>query len=201
MTLFDKKSNLINYLQQDIIKIDGKKIFLNPFLYSRNFDDKTNIWLRESGQISHLDIVKNRDRFYPELKWDHITKDEKYIKDLTIEFFLKTLYLINTYHPNLNSNDLIQIEKKLSMNKRFAFEKWIKKSLIKKAKLLLKEKRELNKKFFIHNWKKWLSIKETKKAIWPVFVIIMISFIAGWFAGLSKNSCNPYFESTFNKKL
>ena len=201
LTLFDKKNNLINNLQQDIIKIDDKKIFLNPFLYSKNFDDKTNRWLRETGQISHLNILKNRDRFYPELKWEYLSNDEKYIKDLTVEFFLKTLYLINKYHPNLNSNHLIEIEKKLFMNKRVAFEKWIRKSVAKKAKLLDKEKRDLNKKIFIHSWKKWLYIKETKKAIWPVFVIIMLSFIIGWFAGVSKNSCNPYFESSNNNKL
>ena len=199
MTLFDKKNNLINNLQQDIIKIEGKKIFLNPFLYTRNFDDETNKWLRESGQISHLTIVQNRYRFYPELKWDYLSNDEKYIKDLTIELFLKTLYLISSSHPNLNSNDLIQIEKKLSINKRLAFEKCIRKLIAKKAKLLVKEKRKLNKEIFINNWKKWFSIKETKKAIWTVFVIITLTFTVGWFAGVSKNSCNPYFESS-NKK-
>ena len=201
LTLLDKINNLINNLQQDIIKIDDKKIFLNPFLYSKNFDEKTNIWLRESGQISHLNILKNRNRFYPELKWEYLSNDEKYIKDSTVELFLKTLYLINIFHPNLNSNHLIQIEKKLSMNKTVAFEKWIRNSVATKSKLLAKEKRDLNKKIFIHNWKQWLSIKETKKAIWPVFVIIMLSFIVGWFAGVSKNSCNPYFDSSNNKKL
>ena len=201
MTLFDKKNNFINNLQQDIIKIDGKKIFLNPFLYSRHFDEKTNKWLRESGQITHSKIVQNRGRFYPELKWDYLSNDEIYFKDSTIELFLKTLYLISSFHPNLSSNDLFQIEKKLSIHKRLAFEKFIRKSIAKKAKLLVKEKRKLNKNFFIHNFTKWLSIKETKKAIWAVFVIITISFIVGWFAGVSKNSCNPYFESFNNKKL
>ena len=39
-------------LQQDIVKISGKTIFINPFLYWRRLDEKTNKWLRQPGQIS-----------------------------------------------------------------------------------------------------------------------------------------------------
>ena len=54
---------------------------------------------------------------------------------------------------------------------------------------------------YINNLRTWFSIKETQKALVPVFVIILISALFGWFAGISKNSCNPYFESTIiNKK-
>ena len=45
---------------QDIIKINEKKIFLNPFLYSRRFNESTKKWLREPGQIpkSRIDLNK-----------------------------------------------------------------------------------------------------------------------------------------------
>ena len=46
-------------LQQDIIKINGKKIFINPFLYSSKFDEHTKRWLREPGQLSNSTINLN----------------------------------------------------------------------------------------------------------------------------------------------
>ena len=63
------------------------------------------------------------------------------------------------------------------------------------------EKRKLDRAIFISDWKKWLSLKETRKLIMPVFVIIFISVLLGWFAGISKNSCNPYFESNSINQL
>ena len=66
---------------------------------------------------------------------------------------------------------------------------------MKNEKLLLNEKRKLKRAVFISDWQKWLSLKETRKLIMPVFVIILISALLGWFAGISQNSCNPYFES------
>ena len=54
-------------LQYDSIKISGKTIFLNPFLYWRRLDSNTNRWLREPGQISEEQIAQNRSRFYPEI--------------------------------------------------------------------------------------------------------------------------------------
>ena len=40
-------NQLSKNLQGDIIKIAGKKIFINPFLYSRKLDQTTKDWLRE----------------------------------------------------------------------------------------------------------------------------------------------------------
>ena len=182
-------------LQQDIIKINGKKIFINPFLYSSKFDEHTKRWLREPGQLSNSTINLNRTKFYPEINWKNLSENEKILKDTSIELFLKTIQIINIFNPNLNSKELLEVEKELIHHKKNSFEKFSRKYFLKKDKLYLKEKRKLERENFIGKWQKWLSLKETRKLIKPVFVIILISALLGWFAGISKNSCNPYFES------
>ena len=188
-------------LQQDIIKINGKKIFINPFLYLRKFDEKTKRWLKEPGQISKSRIDLNRNRFYPELNWEALSLNEKLLKDITIELFLKTIEIIKTFNSTLNSEQLIEVEKKLIYHQKIYFEKISKNFFIKKEELLLKEKRKLGRAIIISNWQKWLSLKETQKLIIPVFVIMLVSALLGWFAGISNNSCNPYFESSSSYQL
>ena len=182
-------------LQQDIIKINGKKIFINPFLYSKKLDGTTKRWLRESGQISKTKIDLNRTKFYPELNWEILSLNEKIIKENTIELFLKTMDIIKSFNPNLNSENLFEVERQLIYHKKIAFEKWSRRYFQKQERLLLKEKRKLERADFLLKWQKWLSLKETQKLLIPVFVMILISALVGWHAGISKNSCNPYFES------
>ena len=182
-------------LKQDIIKIDGKKIFINPFLYLRKFDQKSKKWLREPGQISKSRIELNRSKYYPEINWDNLSLNQKLIKETTIELFLKTNEVIKTFNASLNSEQLLEVEKKLIYHQKISFEKISKNYFIKKERLLLNEKRKLERAILISEWQKWLYLKETRKLIMPVFVIILISALLGWFAGISKNSCNPYFES------
>ncbi len=195
------KNKIINNLQNDIIKIDGKKIFINPFLYSSRFDNNTYIWLSTSGQISNSKIIINRNRFYPELNWEKLTENQRMLKDDTIEMFLKTLDLILFFHPDLNKEQLLQVEKKILLTKKVAFEKWVKKSFKSKERLLLKEKRKYQIHNLFNNWKEWFFAKETQQVILPIFVIMFITFIFGWFAGISKNSCNPYFEPPIKNKV
>ena len=188
-------------LQQDIIKLNNKKIFINPFLYLKKFDAKTKRWLREPGQISKSRIDLNRIKLYPELDWETLTVNEKLIKNRTIELFLKTMIIIKTFHPNLNSENLLEVEKQLIRHQKIFFEKWFRKNLVKKERVLLKEKRRSERFDSLTNWQKWLSLKETQKLIIPAFVIILLSVLIGWFAGISKNSCNPYFESINSTQL
>jgi len=183
-------------LQQDIIRINGKKITINPFLYSRKFDDKTKRWLREPGQISKSRIDLHRSKFYPGLNWDNLSFNEKLLKDTTIELFLKTIEIINIFHSDLDDEQLLEIENQLIYYKKLAFEKWSRNYFLKKDRLLNKERRRIERAAFILNWKEWLSLKETQKLVIPVFVIILITALLGWFAGISKNSCNPYFENS-----
>jgi len=181
--------------KQDIIRIQGKRIVINPFLYLRKFDQKSKRWLREPGQISKSRIELNRSKYYPGINWEILSLNEKLIKDTTIELFLKTNEIIKTFHSNLNLKQLVEVEKKLIYHQKIYFEKISKNYFIKNERLLLKEQRKLKRTVLISDWQKWLSLKETQKLIMPVFVIILISALLGWFAGISQNSCNPYFES------
>ena len=132
---------ITNHLQQDVVKISGKKIFINPFLYWRRFDANTNRWLREPGQMSDDQIQPNRNRFYPEIEWAELSHEQIRIKDGTVEMFLKTLELISTFHPYLTSGQLLEVERKMAIIKKIPFEKWVSKSFAKKARILENEKR------------------------------------------------------------
>ena len=190
-----------NHLQQDVVKIGGKTIFINPFLYWRRFDENTNRWLREPGQMSEEQIQPNRNRFYPEIDWSDLTQDQKLIKDASVEMFLKTLELISTFHPQLNSGQLLEVERKMAITKKLPFEKWVKKSFLKKARAKENEKRKFQRDRFFSNWKEWLSLENTQQAFLPIIIIVFISAFFGWSAGVSKNSCNPYFEQNLDQSI
>ena len=194
-------NKISNHLQQDVVKIGGKTIFINPFLYWRRFDENTNRWLREPGQMSEEQIQPNRNRFYPEIDWSDLTQDQKLVKDASVEMFLKTLELISTFHPQLNSGQLLEVERKMAITKKLAFEKWVKKSFAKKARAEENEKRKYQRDRFIRSWKEWLSLENTQQALLPVIVIIFVSAFIGWSSGVSKNSCNPYFEQNLDQSL
>ena len=194
-------NKISNHLQQDIIKIAGKTVFINPFLYWRRFDENTNRWLREPGQMSEEQIKPNRNRFYPEIDWVNLSQDQKLIKDATVEMFLKTLELINTFHPHLNSGQLLEIERKMAITKKLPFEKWVKRSFAKKARIAENEKRKFYRDRFISNWREWFSLENTHQAIVPIIVVIFISAFIGWSLGISKNSCNPYFEQNLDQSV
>ena len=188
------ENTLANHLQQDVVKVSGKNIFINPFLYWRRFDENTNRWLREPGQMSDEQIQLNRNRFYPEIEWSDLSHEQKLVKDATVEMFLKTLELVSTYHPYLNSGQLLEVERKMAITKKIPFEKWVKKSFAKKAKTLENEKRKFQRERFFSSWNEWLRLENTQQAIVPIIITIFIFSFLGWSLGVSKNSCNPYFE-------
>ena len=198
-----KKSEkkITNHLQQDVVKVSGKKIFINPFLYWRRFDENTNRWLREPGQMSEDQINPNRNRFYPEIDWADLSQEQKLIKDATIEMFLKTLELISTFHPYLTSGQLLEVERKMAIIKKIPFEKWVTKSFAKKVRAELEEKRKFQREKFFRSWREWFSLENTHQAILPMIVVIFIASFVGWSFGISKNSCNPFFESGFDQEI
>ena len=194
-------NKISKHLQQDVVKIAGKTIFINPFLYWRRFDENTNRWLREPGQMSEEQIHPNRNRFYPEIDWADLSSDQKLIKDASVEMFLKTLELISTFNPQLNSGQLLEVERKMAITKKLSFENWVKKSFAKKARAEESEKRKYYRDRFIRNWTEWLGLENTQQALLPIIVVIFISVFIGWFAGVSKNSCNPYFEQNLDQSI
>ena len=194
-------NKISKHLQQDVVKIAGKTIFINPFLYWRRFDENTNRWLREPGQMSEEQIQPNRNRFYPEIDWSDLSQDQKRVKDASVEMFLKTLELISTFHPQLNSGQLLEVERKMAITKELSFEKWVTKSFAKKARAEENEKRKFQRDRFIRSWKEWLSLENTQQALLPIIVVVFVSAFIGWSSGVSKNSCNPYFEQNLDQSM
>ena len=145
----NSERKITNHLQQDVVKVSGKTIFINPFLYWRRFDENTNRWLREPGQMSEDQIRPNRNRFYPEIDWADLSHEQKLIKDGTVEMFLKTLELISTFHPYLSSGQLLEVERKLAIIKKIPFEKWSKSLLQKKKDYYKKKKENFKEKGFL----------------------------------------------------
>ena len=150
-------------------------------------------------KMSDDQISPNRNRFYPEIDWADLSHEQKLIKDGTVEMFLKTLELISTFHPYLSSGQLLEVERKMAIIKKIPFEKWVIKSFAKKARLLENEKRKFQRERFISSWREWFSLVNTQQAILPLIVTIFISSFIGWSLGISKNSCNPYFEQNIEQ--
>ena len=113
--------------------------------------------------------------------------------------FLKTLELISTFHPYLSSGQLLEVERKMAIIKKIPFEKWVTKSFTKKARLLENEKRKFQRESFFRNWSEWFSLENTQQAILPLIVTIFFASFIGWSLGISKNSCNPYFEQKLDQ--
>ena len=109
---------------------------------------------------------------------DHIHASEVILtvgRSRTVEMFLKTLELISTFHPNLSSGQLLVVERKMAITKKFPFEKWVTKSFAKKARLLENEKRKFQRERFFRSWREWFSLANTQQAILPLIVTIFIS--------------------------
>ena len=182
-------------LQHDSIQLAGKTIFLNPFLYWRRFDNNTDRWLREPGQIGEDQITLNRARFYPETNWNFLDEGQRHIKDAAVEMFLKSLELISTFHPELTPGQLLEVERKMAVTKKRAFEKWVTKSFKQRSDLETKERNRFARERFFREWNEWLNLETTQKAVLPFVAICFLAVFGGWSLGFSSNSCTPYFSS------
>ncbi len=188
-------AQLSRRLQNDSITISGKVIYINPFLYWRRFDNNTDRWLREPGQLGADQINLNRARFYPEVDWTFLSDDERVIKDAAVEMFLKTLDLIGTFHPDLTAGQLLEVERKMAVTKKRSFERWVEKSFRKKINEASRERNRYARERFIRGWREWLTLETTHQAFLPVAALMVISVFVGWSVGISNNSCTPYFPT------
>ncbi len=183
-------------LQKDSITISGKVIYINPFLYWRRFDNNTDRWLREPGQLGEEQITVNRTRFYPELDWTFLKDEERIIKDASVEMFLKTLELISTFHPDLTAGQLLEVERKMAVTKKRSFERWVEKSFRKKILQASRERNRFARERLVRAWQEWLTLETTHQAFLPFAAIIVMSIFGGWSIGISSNSCTPYFSTS-----
>ncbi len=176
-------------LQQDSIQLAGRTVYINPFLYWRRFDSNTDRWLREPGQLGEDQIKINRRRFYPELDWTYLDEQERALKDGSVEMFLKSLELIGTFHPELNAGQLLEIERKMAVTKKLAFERWVEKSFRRRFKEEHRERKRFARERFWRTWKEWMSLETTHQAVGPMVALIVLTGFTGWSFGVSSISC------------
>ncbi len=189
-TGIDQESQLQRRLQQDTIVLAGKTIYLNPFLYWRRFDANTDRWLREPGQLSEDQIQANRRRFYPELDWDHLESEELAIKDGAVEMFLKSLELISTFNPDLSAGHLLEVERKMAVTKKIAFERWVARALRRRDQEAQRQRRRFDRERFLRSWLEWFGHEGTRRAVLPFAALLVIAASAGWWAGAHR-TCAP----------
>ncbi len=186
----DPDSLLQRRLQQDSILVGGKTVYLNPFLYWRRFDANTDRWLREPGQLGEEQIEANRLRFYPELDWALLDPQDRAIKDGAVEMFLKTLELIGTFNPELNPGQLLEVERKMAITKKRAFERWVEKALRRREQQELRERRRFDRDRVLRDWSEWLALPATRRALLPLCLGLVLSTAGGWWLG-SQRPCKP----------
>ncbi|MCP9834372.1 hypothetical protein KBY95_09190 [Cyanobium sp. Aljojuca 7A6] len=173
-------------LQQDSILLAGKTVFLNPFLYWRRFDANTDRWLREPGQLPEDQIRNNRLRFYPELDWEALEPADLAVKEGAVEMFLKSLELISTFNPDLSAGHLLEVERKMAVTKKKAFERWVARALERRGKESLRERRRFDRDRLLRGWMEWLSLEGTRQALLPFSVVLVLAVAAGWWLGSTR---------------
>lgn len=183
-------SQLQRRLQQDSIELAGKTVYLNPFLYWRRFDANTDRWLREPGQMDEEQIEKNRLRFYPEVVWEGLGEEDRAVKAAAVEMFLKSLELISTFNPELTAGQLLELERKMAVTKKRAFERWVAKSLKRRSQAQLAEKRRFSRDRWLREWQEWSLDPVTRKALLPISGLLLLGGLTGWFMG-TQQFCRP----------
>jgi len=175
-------------LQQDSIEVAGKVVYLNPFLYWRRFDANTDRWLREPGQLPEDQIALNRLRFFPELAWDLLSDEELAIKDGAVEMFLKSLELISTFNPELTPGQLLEVERKMAVTKKKAFERWVERALRRREQQGLRERRRFDRDRVLRDWMEWFGLPATRRALLPLSLLLVLAAAGGWWVG-SQRPC------------
>jgi hypothetical protein len=186
----DQDPQLQRRLQQDTILLAGKTVYLNPFLYWRRFDANTDRWLREPGQLPEDQIEANRLRFYPEVAWAHLEPEERAVKDGAVEMFLKSLELISTFNPELSAGHLLEVERKMAVTKKKAFERWVARALRRRGQEEQRQRRRFDRERFLRGWLEWFAHEGTRRAVLPFAALLVIAACGGWWAGAHR-SCAP----------
>jgi hypothetical protein len=186
----NQEPDLQRRLQQDSIQLAGRTIYLNPFLYWRRFDANTDRWLREPGQLQEEQIAINRSRFYPELDWQLLGEDQRQICDGAVEMFLKTLELIITFNPELTAGQILEVERKMAVTKKRAFERWVDRSFKRRQRQEASDRRRFDRERSLRSWGEWLGLETTRQAVLPLAALLVLAIGSGWWWG-SRQVCRP----------
>jgi mono/diheme cytochrome c family protein len=132
-------------------------------------------------------ISSNRTRFYPELAWDLLAEEETSIKDGAVEMFLKSLELISTFNPDLTAGQLLEVERKMAVTKKRAFERWVMRSLKRREKAEEKARRRFDRERSFRAWMEWFALDVTRQAVVPLASLLAVAVAGGWWWGSQQN--------------
>ena len=135
-------------------------------------------------------ILKNRLRFYPEVVWDGLSEEERAIKAGAVEMFLKSLELISTFNPELTAGQLLELERKMAVTKKRAFERLVAKSLKRRSQAQRAEKRRFSRDRWLKEWQEWSLDPVTRNALLPISGLVLLAGLGGWFMG-AQQFCRP----------
>ena len=97
--------------------------------------------------------------------------------------FLKSLELISTFNPELTAGQLLELERKMAVTKKKAFEHWVGKSLRRRSQEEKAEKRRFSRQRWVREWQEWLADPTTGRALLPVTGLILTAGFLGWHLG------------------
>ena len=149
--------------------------------------------MREPGQLGEDQIKLNRSRFYPEIDWSDLDDDDSAIKDASVEMFLKSLELISTFHPELNAGQLLEVERKMAVTKKRAFERWVEKSFRRRWTEESRERKRFERERFWRSLSEWLRHETTQQAVVPFMAAVFLAGFTGWSIGVANVNCPPFF--------
>jgi hypothetical protein len=97
--------------------------------------------------------------------------------------FLKTLELISTFNPELTAGHLLEVERKMAVTKKKAFERWVTKALRRREQQEVRERRRFDRERLVRGWAEWLSLDLTRQALLPLTALLVLSAVGGWWLG------------------
>jgi hypothetical protein len=104
--------------------------------------------------------------------------------------FLKSLELISTFNPDLTAGQLLEVERKMAVTKKRAFERWVERSLRRRLQEEARERRRFDRERSLRAWREWLALEGTRQALLPLASLLVLSAAAGWWWG-SRQACSP----------
>ena len=144
----------------------------------------------KSATVTRLKITTPTFSFFiNDDAWAKIDPADQEIKDGAVEMFLKSLELIGTFHPELTSGQLLEVERKMAITKKRSFERWVEKSYRRRSRQETREKRRFARDRFWRGWSEWIALDTTHHALAPVVALVVLSGVIGWSLGSSRSAC------------
>jgi hypothetical protein len=103
--------------------------------------------------------------------------------------FLKSLELISTFHPELGSGQMLEVERKMTITKKRAFERWVDKAIRRRQRDETRENRRFERSRFWRAWREWILLDTTQKALVPVAMLMVLSGVMGWSLAADRSAC------------